>query len=662
MGRSKLYVMGIDQMVLPLTKYLAEEGSIPTIARLLERSAVSQALASYPCYTPNNWQSIATGANTGTHGILSWFVHMPDGEDVSSLTSLGVNAETMWEAAERQGLKAAVLHYPGTAPSRLKRGYVLDGNAGPIFGGCPYELATAEAYATLSEVRNESLKEVALVPVEGWQGLPDRGPTPLTTPIQITTKDAEHFQTWQVILLGDERGYDRAVICREKGLATAICEARLNQWSQWATVGFGDRRGTVRFKLTGLSPDGKDFKLYRSQIMPLDGWSEPDDIGAELIEQIGPYQEHVSQVFDVLGIVDFETCVEEGDYQGQWLAKAALYLTQKKDCDVFFCHWHFLDDVNHYHLAHLDPYWFRYDESKAPEHWAKVRLAYQAIDHMMETLLKGVTDDDYVVMVSDHGCSPINRQVHMERFLFDRGLLAFKDPRTPKTMLVRDWYNKLDWDKTKVWLHEGVFLDPFNIYINAPRDSAEYLAIQRELLRELRTWVDEKNGQTVVAMALARRDAQLIGLWGDQLGDVIVMLESGYQMAKAESPVPLADNLGALSSGHARMLPTTESKYGTQKAVFTVAGPGVKRGYTRPTEKLGDIRLIDVAPTLSHLLGIEPPAQNQGTVVRDLLAGHEGARERPTQTPFYKPTGQYKKWIQRFFDERDVMAEEVVPC
>ena len=659
--RGKLYLMGVDQMVLPLTKQMVKEGAAPTLAKLMAQGSVYKALASYPCYTPNNWQSIATGANTGTHGVLSWFVHMPDGEDVSSLTSLGVNAETMWEAAERQGAKTAVVHYPGSAPSKLKNGYVVDGNGGPIFGGCPYEIATAEAYMSKPTVEHPAVHPLALAPAQNWRGLPAGGPPPLAASIPVTTKEEPDAQTWQVVVLGGAQGYDRAVVCRERDLGTAICRTPLGAWSEWATLRFGKHEGTVRFKLIACTPDAATVTLYRSQIMPLKGWAEPDPIGAELIEQIGPYVEHTSQVFDVMGVVDYETCVEEGDYQGQWLAKAALYLTQQKGCDLFFCHWHFLDDVNHYHLAHLDPYWFKYDAAEAPKHWAKVRRAYQAIDRMMATLLAGITEDDYVVIVSDHGCSPINRLVYMERFLFDKGYLVFKDPTTPKTMLAKDWYNRLDWDKTKVWLHEGVFLDPFNIYINAKTEE-EHKAIQRDLIRDLRLWVDEKTQQTVVAMALAKGDAQLLGLWGDQLGDVLVVLEAGYQMAKAEGESPLGDNTGNLSSGHARMLPTVENTFGTQKAIFLVSGPGVKQGYERSTDKLGDIRLIDVAPTLCHLVGLEPPIQSQGTIVRDLLEGHEMVRERPNPTPYYPPTVQYKAWIQRFFKDRQTLSEEVVPC
>ncbi|MHB1134771.1 MAG: alkaline phosphatase family protein [Chloroflexota bacterium] len=663
-NRGKVYMIGIDQMVLPLTKHLVAEGCVPNLAKLLENSSTYQALSSFPCYTPNNWQSIATGANTGTHGVLSWFVHMPDGEDVPSLGSLGVNAETMWEAAERQGLKSAVVHYPGTAPSRLKNGYVVNGLAGPVFGGCPFEIATAEVYTTASDVENQSVQTVQLSPATGWKGLPSEGgPIPLATAITVTAKENRNNRTWQALFLGGAAGYDRVVICQEKDVSTAVADSRLGQWSEWAYVPWEGVDSTLRFKLVDIAPDASAMRLYRSQIMPTSGFSEPDEIGTELVKEIGPFQEHVSQLFDVLGVVDVDTCMEEGDYQAQWLAKAALYLTKEKGCDLFFCHWHFLDDVNHYHLAHVDPTYFRYDPAKAEEHWVIIRQAYQAIDRMVETLMAGVGPDDYVMLISDHGCSPINRSVFMERFLFEKEFLVFKDPETPKTALVRNWYDKIDMETSKVWLHEGAFLDTFNIFVNAPRGSAEYKAIQRDLLRELRTWVDPKTQQTVAALALSRRDAEILGLWGDQLADVVVVLEANSQLAKREGTVPVDDNMENLAAGHARMMPTEESVYGTQKAMFTIAGPGIKKGYERPAEKLGHIKLIDVAPTLSDLLGILPPLQSQGTVIQDLREGREVARERPNPTPDYEPTKRYKQWLQRFWDERfGIMSEDVVPC
>jgi hypothetical protein len=42
-------------------------------------------------------------------------------------------------------------------------------------------------------------------------------------------------------------------------------------------------------------PDGRN-KVYRSQIMPNKGFSDPDEIGAELIKALGPYQEYEPDV------------------------------------------------------------------------------------------------------------------------------------------------------------------------------------------------------------------------------------------------------------------------------------------------------------------------------------------------------------------------------
>lgn len=662
MRKGKLYVIGIDQMVLPLTRHFAQEGSIPTIAKLLERGCANKALASYPSYTANNWPVIATGANTGTHGAIAWFIKMPDGQDVFSLTSLGINAEFIWEAAERQGLKSATVHYPGSAPSRLKEGYTIDGFAGPAYAACPFELAPAEGYDTNPDLESLAVRELAITPAEGWQGLPEGGPAPLQTSLPIRTKKEVDYQTWQAVILGGADGYDRVVVCQEKDLASKIAECRLNQWSDWNTVLIGDREGTVRWKLTGLTPDAKRVKLYRSQIMPKGDFAEPVAIGRELVEKIGPYLEHVSQMFPSLGVVDYQTCIEEADYQAQWFAKAALYLTKEKGCDMFFSHWHFLDDINHWHLAHLDPKWVRYDANEAKHHWEAVRQAYKVVDRMMATLLAGVAEDDYVVMVSDHGCSPINRVAFMERFLSDKGFLVLKNPRAPKTAMVENWYDQIDMEKSKVWLHEGVFLDSFNIYVNAPQGSAKYEEIQRDLIRELRTWVDDKEKQTVCAFVFGKADAEMVGLWGDQVGDVVVALEGGYQMGRADSKVAVADNTGHVASGHGRMKPTFDSTYGTEKAIFIISGPGIKHGYERPADKVGHIKLVDVTPTLCHILGIEPPAQAQGAIAYDLLEGHEISRQRPNPTPQIEGLTDYKKWLLEHFFTKRLLTEESIPC
>jgi hypothetical protein len=127
----KIYLIGIDQAILPLTRKLVEEGRFPALKRLLEEGAVNQVLPSFPAWTPTNWATIATGADTGTHGVFGWQVAMPSGKLLPSFHSNSVNAESIWEAAERAGLKSAAIHYPASMPPRVKRGIVVDGDGSP---------------------------------------------------------------------------------------------------------------------------------------------------------------------------------------------------------------------------------------------------------------------------------------------------------------------------------------------------------------------------------------------------------------------------------------------------------------------------------------------------------------------------------------------------
>jgi arylsulfatase A-like enzyme len=50
-------------------------------------------------------------------------------------------------------------------------------------------------------------------------------------------------------------------------------------------------------------------------------------------------------------------------------------------------------------------------------------------------------------------------------------------------------------------------------------------------------------------------------------------------------------------------------------AIFYAAGPGI-----RPGARPGEVRLIDVAPTLARLLGLPVPPQATGRVIEEALA------------------------------------------
>jgi len=652
-----IYLIGIDQMILPLTKKLVDEGGFPNLKKVLQESASNQVIPAFPGWTPTNWATIATGADTGTHGVFSWQIEMPKGEKLTSFHSFVVNAETIWEAAEKNGLKSAMIHYPASMPSRIEQGYVIDGDGVPGYGENRFEVAPSMCYTNLDLPNAEKIE---ISKAENWKNI-KLSEDALETEMKITSKFKGEDKILHILILNSEgKGFNRIKICKDKDLETMISEIDLGAWSDWVFEDFiieeKNVTGTFRFKLMELSTEAKEFRLYRSQIMPTTGFSEPDSIGKELVDKIGPYQEHVSEYSSILGWTDYETVLEEADYQAQWFADAALYLSEEKKIDIFYSHWHFLDDLNHHHLGHVDPSWSNFKAEERDEHWQIIRKTYEIIDRYIGKIIERMTERDYLIIISDHGNLPVSRQIWLEKFLQDKGFLVRKDNTLPLFTNDDNWSENIDWQKTKVYLRDGVTND-FSIYINAEGATKERIA--NDLIRELRVWVDEKTNKTPIAIALKKSDAAIFGCWGEDIGDVVIVLEPEYQITSLgeqsdEENKWINSVAGVITASHGQQILTHQTDVSSHLAMFTIMGPKIKRGYMRDPNLGGYIKMVDIVPTLCHILGIVPPSQSQGAIAYDLMIGHEMTRNRTTEE------AEKREIDERVIKQRDMHDYDVL--
>ena len=97
---------------------------------------------------------------------------------------------------------------------------------------------------------------------------------------------------------------------------------------------------------------------------------------------------------------------------------------------------------------------------------------------------------------------------------------------------------------------------------------------------------------------MRNKDAALIGMSGENSGDIIYFLEEGFNRL------------------HGDALSTTEGYFGTSVSpIFFAAGAGIKQGYK--TDRV--IREVDVAPTVAAIMGISMPAQCEGAPVYQIL-------------------------------------------
>jgi len=127
----KIFAYGMDGFITPMMKYFAREGVLPTFQRMLDKGTVNQTLPSFPVWTPTNWATLSTGAHTGTHSVSRWHVQLPSGTRVDSFDGRANNAERIWNALERHGLKGVAVHYPAAHPSGVQTGFVVDGFGHP---------------------------------------------------------------------------------------------------------------------------------------------------------------------------------------------------------------------------------------------------------------------------------------------------------------------------------------------------------------------------------------------------------------------------------------------------------------------------------------------------------------------------------------------------
>ncbi|MDE0198295.1 MAG: hypothetical protein OXK78_08880, partial [Caldilineaceae bacterium] len=413
----------------------------------------------------------------------------------------------------------------------------------------------------------------------------------------------------------------------------------LGDWSDWAIQDFQiegrAQEAAVRFKLLELARDGSSLKLYRTQVTYTNGFTYGDSgLEAELIHRFGPYQEHASMTPYTSGMTDFDTALEECEYQGLWFANVANYMLHERDCSYFTCHWHLYDYLNHIHLADVDPECPGFNPETKEKYLDYFRRTYQVGDRVLGLMYEAADkanqdgDDVYVGIISDHGAFPDVRIANLRQFLYDEGFLVLK--QGGEEAIAQDLdpsSDEIDWDQTKAYLARR----GFDITINAD-PGPEFDQIERELLTALRTWVDEETGNTVVAIALPKRDAYLLGQWGDECGDVIFAWDHDYVSGYYTQWLGIdgGGNVGAplvYGAHHGGFIPTTNG-FSSTFGSFFLDGPGLKKGYERPVDRLGYIHAVDVVPTFCHILGVDPPAQAQGTVARDLYEGHEMVRER----------------------------------
>jgi len=636
----KCVLLGLDSVNLELVERFIKEGYLPHMKLLMEEGAVSETFSAIPTGTAMNWTCIATGANVSTHGIVEMTLHLPGtslSERFESFNTERCQAEYMWDAAERQGKKVILLRYTASWPPTMKKGLQVEGMGNPDWS--PFQISSRVGFST-EKMPERNIKAYGAGPkeishaykvefkkAEGWKNVPSSSLPPLETIVKINPMGGGEEKIFYVLLTDNKgRGYDKLLLSEEKDADKALCDIDEGEWSNFLKAEFTTsqekKEGNFRIKLVELSSDAKKFRLYFSQIFPSTGWTFPEGLDKELTEHIGrPYQLLCDIYSPILGgWIDSPTYLEEMENQMTWLAEAGEYLMKNKDWDLLMAQWHGIDYTGHCYLGGMDPESSSYKKERAAECEEVMRKVYQMGDAYLGRLMEAADEDTLICVVSDHGHMAPRKVFHCNNFLAKEGLLAYQEDEKGNL--------EVDWSKTKVFSPFGSY-----IYVNlsgrekdGPVDPQDYEKMREKAIDLFRNLKDPETGENVVNMILKKEEAQFLGQYGNRVGDVVYTLnpryndETAWTLSKGlpvidDPPYESEEGIYPLAGVHHTYLPSSRQNLGAMKAILFMKGPGVKKAYRRGVPG----KTIDVAPTIAHLLGIQPPKDAEGSILHDMI-------------------------------------------
>ncbi|MFN2155455.1 MAG: alkaline phosphatase family protein [Anaerolineae bacterium] len=616
----KAIVVGLDGASMELVLRMVREGHMPNASRLLDQGVYREMLGVFPTLTPPGWTTLATGAWPGTHGVTDFNMRVP-GSPLEH-TEWGINtrlcrAEYLWNTAERCGKVPILVKYEMSWPPTVQDGIQVEGtgpgvsNHAQIAG---YHLFVTESYTGYrvgGERDTETVDPSALQgrdvvdwvevgPAEGWANLPGSARPPLEVSLTVRplARGRPNMQRGRTgtpkryygLIYAQGRFYDHVLVAAEKDAAQALCTLAPGQWSAYWHDRFqidgAPVEGSVRCKLVRLSPDGEQLELFFPQIWPITGYTYPEGIGREIYEHVGPFLQNPAR--DALGLIDDDTYFEVLDDHLACLGETALYLTGHYEWDLLFTETHASDYANHFFLRLADAESGASGDIQARCYEGLVRT-YAAIDRWVSRLMTRMEDDTVLAIVSDHGGTPDRqRRVTVDEALRAAGLLVYAEDGVG-----------VDWART-VAAPVGLSHIFLNLQGREPGgivDPADYGRVQRRVIDAILDYRDPDTGERPFCLALTHAVAEMLNLWGERVGDVVYALRAEYDGA------------------HGYHLPTSVLGIGAQHAVCILAGAGIRRG----AHLEGQVRQVDVAPTISYLLGIDVPRDAEGGVIYEAL-------------------------------------------
>lgn len=605
---ARAILLSLDASAAGVLDDAVARGVMPNLADLRRRGATARgSLTTIPSKTASGHAALYTGAWSDRNGITGNEIVMPGAaitETTSGYSSVPLLAEPIWAAAARQDLAVTVVSATQVHPfstylsDRRFPGYYARHLT--IFDGYQSLEARDRVYGA-ADLRPSTTEWLGPLPAHDGEAramaIEDLGVRFDALLYDDPVDPVPGLDTLLLTLDGEPGGGVTLKPAPTHGDASAFGGIAV-------PLAGGD--AAVYFRLFALAADGSAVTLYRTA--PHLVRSNKPRLEQAALEASGGFVGNgAAGAYDrgQLGKPLWDG--GDGTAERRYLETVALAVRQASRVNDFAIDraaWELLltylpfpDEAVHLWYGYLDASLPSHDPALAarlrPFLDDVLRLADGEIGHLVRRGGK----DTIVAVGGDHGVMGVDRELRPNVLLRQAGLLAIGAEGRVDLARTRAYYTPGQYVLINRVGRAGGIVPP-----------AEEEAVRRAVAQALRAASFGTRAKIVLDVLDPRTPGHVPSFGGPNGGDLYLSVAPGY-------------NVSARLDGEAveKIAPRGEHFLDPERpsmhVAFAVAGAGVAAG-----ADLGQIRQIDIAPTLCLLLGIEPPAQATGVVLRSALA------------------------------------------
>jgi len=621
----RLVIVGLDGQDPALTDRYMREGLLPHFSALAAAGSYRRLATTYPALSPVAWSSFSTGTHPARHNIFDFLdrdrrTYLPKLSSavigpVSRVLKLGRfrlplgrpdlrllrRSKPFWTILGEHRIWSTILRVPITFPPDEFYGAELSAMCVPDLLGTQGTFLLASTRPATGRFKEGGIRLVMTREGAAMHGTltgpPNTlldGEPPLTLPLHVVTRD-------------DGRTADVTI-------GTTRVTVTQGELSPWVSLTFPAVPGIAITGLTRLllTEGGEHLSLYLSPInldperpaMPI---SHPSYYAGYLAARIGS--------FSTLGLAEDTWALNEGvtddatflrqaydiDREREAMLHAAL---DRLDRGALVCVFDATDRIQHMFWRDIDPAHPAGKGRATAAHRHAIRDLYAHNDALVGRIRARLSEDDVLMVISDHGFTSFRRGVNVNAWLQSAGLLVLKAGADGRS----EWLRDVDWSRTQAYA-----LGLSGIYLNLKGREAEGIvapgaeaaAVKARIMAGLRGLRDEACGAVAINEAFDTA-ALYAGPYLENAPDLVVGYNEGYRISwdaatgMVDGPL-FEDNTKAWSGDHGvdpRLVP----------GVFFC---------NRPTTTSAP-SIVDLAPTALSLFGIAPPAHMEGRPLEGL--------------------------------------------